>query len=253
MKNIFIAVRHLTNFSISSKHDDTDEEVQQSLVFFPLVGFYIGCFLVLINFVVGYFLPGRIVDIFLVLFLVVFTGAKHLKGLLSMVTGIADFSDIKSMASNVIFKLFIVLFFTLFTKYLLINSLVPGWKNTVLLVMPVIGRWSIIFFPYLSQNRSVQNFQINPLYGKIKIRDFWIGTTITAIIALLLGVKGIIVFMLISFVIVYFDRFYQKKANWVPENLSLGVVEIAEIMTLIFFIILESRSRSFISHDGILL
>lgn len=253
MKNIFIAVRHLTSFSISSKRDDTDEKVQQSLLFFPLVGLYIGFFLVLINIVTGYFLPGRVVDIFLVLFLLVFTGAKHLKGLLSMVTGIADFSDIKSMASNIIFKLFIVLFFTLFTKYLLINSLVPGWKNTVLLVMPVIGRWALIFFPYLSQNRSEQNFQINPLYGKIKIRDFWIGTTFTAIITLLLGIKGIIVFMLISFVIVYFDRLYQKKTNKVPENLSLGIVEIAEIMTLIFFIILEARSRSFISHNGIML
>lgn len=249
MNKAFIAIQHLTNFRKSSEHEFTNEEIQQSLLFFPLVGFYIGFFLVLINKIGSAFLPGQVVDIFLVLFLLVFTNAKHLKGFLSLVTGITDFSDIKSMTLNSSFKLFTVLFFTLIIKFLLLNSVVPGWKNPVLLVMPVIGRWSLIFFSYLSQNRSVQNLKINPIYWRIDIKDFWIGTfTASIIVLLLIGINGIIILMLISFVAVFLDRLYQKKANGVPENLSLGIVEITEIMTLIFFIVLESSSRDFVSN-----
>lgn len=252
MNKIFTAIRHLTISKIGGKHDITIDEIQQSLLFFPLIGLYISLFLVLINAAAGVFLPDQVIDILLVLFLAVFTGAKHLKGLLSMLTGINNFSETKSAPSNDVFKLFLLLFFILMIKFLLLNSIVSGWKNAVLLVMPVIGRWSLIFFPYLSLNKPGQNLNINPLYGKISTKEFWVGTITTSIIALLfLGINGIIIFMLITFVVVFFDRLYQKKINGIPENVSSGIVEITEILTLLFFIILESNSRSFIS-DGIL-
>lgn len=252
MSKIFTAIQHLTVSKTGGNDDITIDEIQQSLLFFPLVGFYIGLFLVLINITAGAFLPNQVVDILLVLFLLVFTRAKHLKGFLSMTTGINNFSETKSVPSNDVFKLFLLLFFILMIKFLLLNNIVLGWENAVLLVMPVMGRWSLIFLPYLSLNRPKQNLKINPLYGKISTKEFWAGTIITSIIALLfLGIKGIIIFMLVTFVVVFFERIYQKKINGVPENVSLGMVEITEIITLIFFIILESNSRSFIS-DGIL-
>ena len=145
-----------------------------------------------------------------------------------------------------------MLFFVLMMKFLLLNNIVPGWKNAVLLVMPVMGRWSLIFFPYLQMSRPRQNVDINPLYGEIDVKDFWVGTIITSIITLFLGINGIIIFMMITFTTVFFERLYQRKINGIPENLSLGVVEITEILTLLFFIALESNSRNFIS-DGILI
>ena len=252
MKKIFTAIQHLTISKRDSYHSITNEEIKQSLLFFPLVGFYIGLFLVLINFAAGLFLPSQVIDILLILFLLVFTDAKHLKGFLSIVAGIVDFSETKSMPSNIEFKLFLLLFFILMMKFLLLNNIVPGWKNAVLLVMPVMGRWSLIFFPYLQMNRPKQNHDINSLYGEIGVRDFWVGTITTSIIALLLlGINGIIIFTLITFVAVFFERSYQKKIHGVPENLSLGIVEITEIITLLLFIVLESDSRNFAS-EGIL-
>ncbi len=248
---LFTAVSHLTISKKGSHHEISHKEIKQSLLFFPLAGFYIGLLLVLINFTASHFLPSPVIDILIILFLLVFTGAKHLKGFLSMVTGITGFSETKSIPSNIELKLFLLLFFVLMMKFLLLNNIVPGWKNAVLLVMPVLGRWSLIFFPYLQMNRPRQNLDINPLYGEIDVKDFWIGTIITSIIALLLGINGIIIFMLITFTAVFFERLYQRKMHGVPENLSLGIVEVTEILTLLFFIALESGSRNFVS-EGIL-
>ncbi|HJP17685.1 MAG TPA: adenosylcobinamide-GDP ribazoletransferase [Nitrospinota bacterium] len=249
---LFTAVSHLTISKKDSHSEISDKEIKQSLLFFPFAGFYIGLFLVLINFITSHFLPSPVIDILLILFLLVFTEAKHLKGFLSMVTGITGFSKTKSIPSNIELKLFLVLFFVLMMKFILLNNIVPGWKNAVLLVMPVMGRWSLIFFPYLQMSRPRQNVDINPLYGEIDVKDFWVGTVITSIITLLLGINGIIIFMMITFTTVFFERLYQRKINGIPENLSLGIVEITEILTLLFFIALESNSRSFIS-DGILI
>jgi adenosylcobinamide-GDP ribazoletransferase len=251
VNKIVIAVNHLTLSGKGCNQDVSQEEIKQSLQFFPLVGFFIGFFLVLINVTAGHFLPAPIIDIVLVLFLLICTDAKHLKGFLLMTTEIEDLSKTKSLPSTVEFKLFLLLFFMLMMKLLLLNNIVPGWKNTILLVMPVMGRWSMIFYPYLQMSRSGQNCEINPLYGKISVKDFWVGTVTTSIIALLLGINGIIIFMLITIVAVLFEKIYQKKIDGVPEKLSLGIVEITETLTLLFFIVLESGSRSFIS-DGIL-
>ncbi len=251
VNKIFTAVNHLTISKKGSHHEISYKEIKQSLLFFPLAGFYIGIFLVLINFIAAFFLPSPVIDILIILFLLAFTEAKHLKGFLSMVIGITGFSETKSIPSNMEFKLFLLLFFVLMVKFLLLNNIVPGLKNAVLLVMPVMGRWSLIFFPYLQMNRPKQNLDINPLYGEIDVKDFWVGTIITSIIALLLGINGIIVFMLVTFAAVFFERLYQRNMHGVPENLSLGIVEVTEILTLLFFIALESNSRNFVS-DGIL-
>lgn len=253
MNNLLVAVRHLTTFKGKKDLSISDEEIQQSLLFFPLTGFLIGVVLVLINIVISRLLPGRVVDILLVLFMLLFTDAKHLKGMMSLILGIANFSRIKSTPFNTVFGIFLVVFFVLITKYLLLNSIVPGWKNEILLVMPVIGRWSLIFFPYLTLNKPEQNLKINPLYGKISIRDFWISTAFTSIMTMLLiGINGLVLLMMISFITVFFERLYQKKEKGVPEYLSLAIVEIIEIMVLIFFIVLESSSRNFVPNGIII-
>ena len=248
---LFTAVRHLTISRKGSHNEISHKEIKQSLLFFPLTGFYIGLLLVLINFTASHFLPSPVIDVLIILFLLVFTEAKHLKGFLSMVTGITRFSETKSMPSNIELKLFLLLFFVLMMKFLLLNNIVPGWKNAVLLAMPVLGRWSLIFFPYLQMNRPKEKLDINPLYGEIAVKDFWIGTIITSIIVLLLGINGIIIFMLITFAAVIFEQLYKSKIHGIPENLSLGIVEVTEILTLLFFIALESGSRNFTS-EGIL-
>ena len=251
VNKFFTAVNHLTISKRIRKRDVSHKEIKQSLLFFPLAGFCVGLLLVLINFTAGHFLPSPVIDILIVLFLLVFTEAKHLKGFLSMVSGITGFSETKSMPSNIELKLFLLLFFVLMVKVLLLNNIVPGWKNAVLLVMPVLGRWALIFLPYLQMNRPGRNLDINPLYGEIDIKYFWIATITTSIVALLLGMNGIVIFMLITFVVVFFERSYQRKRHGVPENLSSGIVEITEILTLLFFVVLESGSRNFIS-EGIL-
>ena len=252
MNKFFTAFQHLIFLKKDSGDSFTVKEIQQSLLFFPLIGFCIGIFLVLTNIAVSALLPDRIVDICLVLTLLVLTSARHLQGVLSVVTGIDNFPKIKSVSSDIALKIFIVLFFMLMIKYLLLNSIVPGWKNEILLVMPVMGRWSLIFLPYLALTRPRQNLKINPLYGKINVRDFWVGTVTTStIVILLLGINGIIVFMMMAFITVFLERLYQRKEQGAPECLSLAIVEIAEIITLIFFIILEFHSRN-ILINGVL-
>ena len=255
MNKIFTALRHLTPFGKINDQGVAIEEVQRSLAFFPFVGFYIGFFLVLINVLTGRFLHDQVVNVVLVLFLLVFTGARHLKAFISMVTGTTDFSKSEIMTSNMTIKIFLVVFLALLIKYLLLNNIVPGWKNSILIVMPVIGRWALIFFPYLSLSRKKQNLKMNPAYGIIDISDFWLGTTTALFIALfLLGINGLFIFLAVSLIVIFLDWLYRKSFNGIPENLSLGMVEIAEIMTLFFFIILEYHSRNVVPNgNGILI
>lgn len=253
LNSFLTAVSHLTISRKSGYNKISNEEIRQSLLFFPLVGFYIGLLLFLINSVAGSLLPGQIVDIFLILFLLAFTGAKHLKALLSMFTGTPGLSGTRPIPSSFEFRYFLILFFILMLKFLLLNSIVPGWKNAVLLIMPVFGRWSLIFFPYLQATRTGEEKDINPLYGEISIKDFWVGTITASFLSLLfLGVNGIIIFMMIIFAAIIIERLYQEKTKRVAENLSLGIVEITEMATLFFFVVLESGSREIVSNSGVL-
>ena len=80
MKSFLIAVGFLTKLPVPKKLAIEDKDLSGSMAYFPLAGFLLGLMLILVNALLAPFLPARMVNLILVLFLILITGGIHLDG-----------------------------------------------------------------------------------------------------------------------------------------------------------------------------
>lgn len=128
-----------------------------STIWFPVVGLIIGTILALLNWVFSLFLPATVTSGLTIVLLVVITGAMHLDGFADTCDGLAGnkpaeerwkvMHDSRTGAFGVTGLILLLLI-----KFLLINSIPQANITPVLVVMPVISRWAMVYaiamYPY---------------------------------------------------------------------------------------------------------
>ncbi len=145
LKGFILALQFLTKITIKRDIVATPQELGKSGVWFPVVGFVLGLFLVALNMLLTPRLPEIIVSIILILTLTALTGALHLDGFIDLVDGfyagnnpaevreVMRDTHVGSMGVVAVFGLLLLKTFSL-------NALDPIYKNMALLVMPVLAR-----------------------------------------------------------------------------------------------------------------
>lgn len=154
----FLAVlRFLTIISPSWQREVRQEELGRSAVYFPVVGIIIGLVLAGLNWVLSPFLPRMMANVLLLAGLVVITGALHLDGFADTCDGIGGhkspearwqvMSDSRVGGFGMIGAVLLLL-----VKYISLNSVPGTWLMATLLLMPVVGRWAMVYaifaYPY---------------------------------------------------------------------------------------------------------
>jgi len=133
------------------------DEVGRALPFFPLVGLLLGLVLWLFDTVLSRVLPAMPVNVLLVGVLVVLTGAMHVDGFIDTCDGaatgrtseqrLAIMKDSRVGAFGVIGGCLLLLL-----KFVALSSLPLSVRPFALVLMPAMGRWSMVFavysFPY---------------------------------------------------------------------------------------------------------
>lgn len=151
------ALSFLTIIPLPSRWQAKPEEVGRSISYFPAVGIFIGLVLAGLNRVLGLFLPPAVVSGLLIVALVVISGALHLDGFIDTCDGIAGHKtvedrwrimhDSRAGAFGIIGA-----FLLLLVKYVSLNSVPQGWLMATLVLMPVVGRWAMVYavfaYPY---------------------------------------------------------------------------------------------------------
>ncbi len=151
------ALKFLTILPLSSKREDSLDEIGGSIVYYPIVGLIIGIILAALNRLFGFLFPTAVVNGLLIVSLVIISGALHLDGFIDTCDGIAGHKpaearwnvmhDSRTGAFGVVGAVLLLLM-----QYVSLNSVPAGLMMATLVLMPVISRWAMVYaifaYPY---------------------------------------------------------------------------------------------------------
>lgn len=239
MKGFLAALQFLTIVRISKGLDITGEELGKSMSYFPLVGLVIGMALVAVRYLFGFFLPASLVDVIVIISLVGLAGAFHLDGFADTVDGLAGGKDrektLAIMRDSRIGSFAVVgLALLLMLKISALASVPAEVKNSSLLIMPVLGRWSTVqlasFFNY-SRSGAGTAFVFTRFATK---KEYGISTVITAaILAGLFHLKGLAVFFIIAALTFVSGLFFKRRIGGVTGDIMGAACELSEVIALL--------------------
>lgn len=244
IKNFVTALQFLTIFTVS-KRQISEADLARSLVYFPLVGFFLGVLLVYSDLAMEWVFPHTIANAWLLILSVILTRALHVDGLADTLDGFMGGSDresrlriMKDSRLGTAGALGIV--FSLFLKYLSLNNLFGDEKTAALLTAPVLGRWSqtIMVFrsDYVRQAGMARAF-----VGHLRLG----GLAAASILALGLSAfvseaRAIFIVPAVA-ALTYISRmFVVRKIGGVTGDTIGAVSELTEVLVFLLFVVLSS-------------
>lgn len=246
MSRILIALSFLTCLPVKLKGPQDEFILARSMVYFPLIGLFLGGLLVLLNLLLAPILPLRVVNLVLLILLAVITGGLHLDGLADTIDGLAGGREkeerlaiMRDSRIGVFGALGLILL--LLTKYELLCSLSGEYRVPLLFLMPAMGRWSQVigtaFFP--SARPGIGSIFIKIVGRKELIR----ATLIFLPFCLLLGLfNGLLLCVLNIGVALVFFWFITRRIDGITGD-SLGAVsEMVEVTTLVFGLVMNMKA-----------
>ena len=144
------ALRFLTSIPLPGKHEAGPEQLGRATSYFPIIGLIIGLILAGLNWLLGLILPEAAVSALLLAAIVIITGALHLDGLADTCDGIAGHKTVeerwKVMRDSRTGAFGVVgIVVLLLVKYAALNGVPSVFMTAVLLFMPVVSRWAMVY------------------------------------------------------------------------------------------------------------
>ncbi len=237
------ALRFLTIFP-SLWREVSYDELRRSVSYFPLVGGLIGLALAGLGWLLGLLLPRAVSDILLIIFLIVISGALHLDGVVDTCDGLAGktvedrlriMRDSRAGGFGVIGAAAVLL-----AKYVSLTSIPQGLLMPVLMIMPVISRWIMVYaifaFPYarpsglgsvFKESTHWQSFAIASIIMLLVVTLFVMLTGAHFYPALLVAILG--VFLAVTIL----ARYLKGKFAGLTGDSYGAINEVAEVAFLV--------------------
>lgn len=240
------ALRFLTIIYVPTWREESAGEVGRSTVWFPLVGLIIGLILVGLEWIFNLFLPNAVTNGLLIVSLVVITGALHLDGFVDTCDGIAGHKsaeerwkvmhDSRAGAFGIVGVALLLIM-----KFVLLNSIPPGLIPVVLVLMPVIGRWAMVYavftYPYARPDGLGKAFKQGTGWQR-----FTVATVITLAAATLVSwtsdlnyfyLAGVVGMFVIWIITVCASGYFKRKFSGLTGDTYGAVNELAEAGVLL--------------------
>ncbi len=237
LKQIIFAISFLTIFPIKNI-EFSEDEIKNSIKFFPIVGFIIGLILYFISKIEINFT----VKVFIILFIwELISGFFHLDG-------VADTSDAifsSKVKKENLFKIMsdsnigtmgaVFIFFVLLGKYLSLKEILIK-KSSIIIITPVIGRFAINFLSWRMKYAKKEGL------GKFicdnnSDKNFWISLLICILIILFINPKALFSFLLIIVLLFIYSFYFNKKFGGVTGDIFGFSVETIELFFIMFVIL----------------
>lgn len=208
------------------------------MVFFPLVGLFLGVILALSSNLLANILPNLLISIVIILLLAVLTGGLHLDGLADTIDAFYAGRDkdeiLEIMRDSHIGTMGVIgLIGLLLLKIGFLEAI--SFKFIPLLIMPVLSRWSmalaIFLFNYVREEGKAKHFFLTMNWKK-----FLLVTLITLIITYFtFGFNRIsltLIFIVISSTVI-FCQWVKGKINGITGDTLGAINEINELLILV--------------------
>jgi adenosylcobinamide-GDP ribazoletransferase len=183
-------------------------------------------------------------DLLVLTALVLLTGGIHLDGFCDTIDAFASRSNpeetLKIMRDSHLGAIGAMgLFFLLLLKYLTLNNLVLDSKNSILILMPTLGRYSIVQSAFFSSYARTGPGKGRPFTEYIETKEILIALGQTILISLAtLGLSGMIFLALTSFFTFGWGFYVNRRIGGVTGDILGATCEMNEVLVLILALML---------------
>lgn len=246
MQAYLLALSFLTCLPIKINYTATQEQMNQSLAFYPLVGVTLGGIIAGVAWLGDSLGLGIAGDALAVITLVILTAGLHLDGLMDTADGLFSGQPREQKLeimkdSNVGAMGAIALVSYLLLKVSLVSVLFWTEKYRILILMPAVGRWAMVYaiahYPYA---------RAKPGLGSIFDREgagwklWWATGFLLLVIGILMGITGIWA-LGVTFVLIYlFAKRIAKSLGGQTGDTYGAIGELAELVFLLTMVLLNN-------------
>lgn len=238
------AIQFLTSIPIPGKRELSPETLGRATAWFPVVGLIIGLVLAGLNWLLLLILPPALVNALLIAALVILTGALHLDGLADTCDGIAGHKtveerwkvmhDSRTGAFGVVGIVLILL-----VKYVTLNNIPPVFMTVVLILMPVVSRWAMVYAIYVY--RYARPSGLGTAFKQAtRWPQFTAATIITLAVSAALmpwfSMTGLLIIFSIFIITTALAFYFRYKFAGLTGDTYGAINELAEVMILVFAI-----------------
>ncbi|MEW9122152.1 MAG: adenosylcobinamide-GDP ribazoletransferase [Thermotaleaceae bacterium] len=241
MKRFLLMIQFLTRIPLNMELEVDERDFSEGIIYFPLVGLIIGLFIVA-AYTVGLHLGGILLAAVMAVTVEVFiSGGLHLDGLGDTFDGvysnrpreqILEIMKDSRLGTNAALAIILILML----KIALISSMQSQHIYSVLLLMPVFSRLSLVFgsrFSKYARKSGMGNLQIE----KTTNRHVFITCTMAFIFSFINPWTLIFLPILFIFSILYIQHITGKIGGMTGDTLG-ALCELSEIVYLSYFLIL---------------
>lgn len=241
MKQFLIALQFLTILPIKIKSEMKKRDFGKSLLYFPIVGILIGLLLSITAFLFG-FLPDLVTGVLILIVSILITGGIHLDGFADTCDGFYG-----SRSKDEILKIMrdsrvgvmgaVGVVSILLLKFSLIVSMPQYmlWKS--LIAMAIFARWTQVLACYTS-NYARKEGRAKYFIEYASKKEFLTGAFFTIVLfILLIGLKGIIVFIIALLPMFLLTNYIKKRIDGMTGDTIGAMNEIAETVVLLLMLI----------------
>ena len=208
LKNYSLAFQTLTIFWSEIPEESSLKIRAQVLVFYPVVGLFIGVLLKFFHMGFQTIFPEDIVDFLVVILWVILSRASHVKDLASiLITATSNWKTERgSPRSPQRLSAFaaVLLIFTQLLKFLALLQVTPHLKTAAILTMPLTSLWAVVWACYLLGyvSKSSETHEMMGITGLALIIASTITFGVLVIILKLIALPGLIMVMLTTLLLI---------------------------------------------------
>lgn len=253
MRNFIIACQFLTRITIRPNLEVSEGEMASSAKAYPLVGFVLGLFLLLLFTALNDALGFHILTtaIILVIAEILVTGGIHLDGLMDCADGLFSYRSKERILeimkdSHVGANAVLALVSMILLKIALLNAILPEYP-WILVFMPLVSRWVMVDlavrFSYAGKPGSLGG----TIIGQVGAKEFWLANASAFVAVICTIALGTIVYSLKWLFVTFFAlsswlitalvarrlaRNTVKKIGGITGDVLGALLEISEVVIL---------------------
>ena len=249
MRDFLRALSFLTVLPIGRHLPPDEKGLARSMAFYPLAGFVIGGLSALGSYLLTFLFPRPLALWLTIGLLVLLTGGLHLDGFSDTLDGLACrgtrekilevMTDSRVGAFGVIGLVLLI-----GAKYLALDRIADPMIPYALILMTVVGRNSMVLVCYRSAYARSTGGLAKPFTENLGLREMVLSLASAFGIAfLLMGVRGVVVFLGVGLFGLGYRYFFVKKLGGVTGDILGAVNELAELLCLLALVILEKMGN----------
>jgi len=267
MKDFLWTVNFLTTIPTGKRWCEREPKIGNVVFWFPIIGLLIGVMLTFFYVPATRFFPHPVADAIILIIYIIMTGGFHLDGFADTCDGIfggntrekrldimrdsrtgsygalclictvgLKYACLVSIDPEAVAELSFI------SDYKTISDLNPVYlyaceKGKVLLFMCATGRWSQVLGAALSNYARDEGGTGKIIVENVKMRHALFSSLIPGILTFLFcGIKGVFIFFIVSFAVVFFVSYMKKKIGGMTGDTLGALNEVSELTVLLSFL-----------------